>query len=146
MKSYVLKVLAFIALSFNITNVSAQSKNYVSNKHTITKANGSPTNVTNDKKLFFEIIVYSTSRPNDKGSIWIENDRNGGTYRESFRIFSIDLKENGIYNYWTIDIATDGQTVLFQVDLNSATPTITMKRYAPTKESVVLKNTIYYLE
>ena len=151
MKSCVLKLIILVAFSLTTLTISAQTKSYISNKHTITSANGLPANVTNDKKLFFDITVWETSKPNDMGKIWItnahlRNDYKNVTYQDEFRIYSIELKENGIYNYWTIDIATDGQIVLFQVDLNSAVPTITMFRYAPKKESTVLKTVIYYLE
>jgi hypothetical protein len=153
MKLSVFKIIILLVLNLTAFTAIGQDKSYISNKHTITKANGTSTNVTNDKKLFFQIYVKpnSLSRANDLGNIWITNahrmsDYKNVTYEDGFRIYSIQLKESGIYNYWTIDVSNDGQTVLFQVDQNSAIATITMFRYAPNSDNTVLKTVIYYLE
>jgi hypothetical protein len=142
--------LVLTTFFFYIT-VKSQSKTYVSNKHTITKADALLTNVTIDKKFFFEFLVFSNSKPNDFGVIWLSNtnrrnDSKNLTYEDEFNIYSIKLKDNGIYNYWTVDIANNGQTVLFQVNLNIAIPTITMFRYAPGNVNTVLKTIVYYLD
>lgn len=152
MKFNILKFIGIVLVTFLLSNTAmSQTKSYISNKHTITKANGSSTNVTNDKKLFFQISVWGTTKPNDWGSIWITNahrmnDYKNVSYEDAFKIYSIKLKDDGVYNYWTIDVANDGQTVLFQVDQNSAVPTITMFRYAPGADNTVLKTVIYYLD
>lgn len=153
MKFTSIKTFIFLSFYLMVSVAMGQDKSYISNKHTITKANGSATNVTNEKKLYFSIYVKpnSLARQNDLGNIWITNahrmnDYKNVTYEDGFRIYSIQLKESGIYNYWTIDVSNDGQTVLFQIDQNSAIPTITMFRYAPNSSNTVLKTVIYYLD
>lgn len=153
MKLTIIKTFIFFFFCLTVSVAIGQNKSYISNKHRITKANGVATNVTNEKKLYFQIYVKpnSLARQNDLGNIWITNahrmnDYKNVTYQDGFRIYSIELKESGIYNYWTIDISNDGQTVLFQVDQNSAVPTVTMFRYSPSSNNTVLKTIIYYLE
>jgi hypothetical protein len=144
-------ILFAIIIAFASNTSSAQDKSYVSNKHTITKANGESANGTNDKTLYFDIRVYSSStEPNKLGKIFITNQPftkfNEITYKDEFKIYSIKLNNSGIYDYWTIDVANDGQTVLFEINQNSAVPTITVSRYQPGQASKVLKTVIYYLE
>lgn len=153
MKLKISTIITLFVLTLTSINLNAQDKSYISNKHTITKANGVSTNVTNEKKLYFQIYVKpnSLARANDLGNIWITNahrmnDHKNVTYEDGFRIYSIQLKESGIYNYWTIDVSNDGQTVLFQIDQNSAIPTITMFRSAPNSSNTVLKTVTYYLD
>lgn len=143
-------VILMICTSFN---AFSQTKHYASSKHTITKANGKYCNVSKTKNTFIKIYVnnYNPGR-NDKGAITLQDvsfnskDYSNRTYFETFRIYSIDLKDDGIYRYWTIDVAQDGQTVLFKVDLNSAIATITMMRYAPGESNEILKTIKYELD
>jgi hypothetical protein len=128
-------------------------KSYVSDVHRVIKANGNSTNVTINKKRYFQISIMpnSMAQRNNLGNIWITNahrmnNYKNVTYQDEFKIFSIDLKSNGTYNYWTTDIANDGQTVLFQINMNSAIAKITMSRYAPGAGSTVLKKIVYSLE
>jgi hypothetical protein len=153
MKLTFLKIVTILVFALTYNSLKGQDKSYISNKHVISKANGVATNVTNDKKLYFNIYVKpnSLARQNDLGNVWITNahrmnDYKNVTYEDGFRIYSIELKETGIYNYWTIDVANDGQTVLFQVNQNSAVATITMFRYSPNSSNEVLKIVTYYLD
>lgn len=147
-----LSLLIFVMLIASIKSV-AQTKHYASSSHTITKANGNFCNVKKTKNIFIKIYIDNyMPKPNDKGTITMQNisfnskDYSNRTYFETFRIYSIDLEDDGIYKYWTIDIAQDGQTVLFKVDLNSATAKVTMMRYAPGKSNDVLKTIVYELD
>lgn len=138
-----------IAFIFLQNFAFAQNKSYVSSRNVVTKANGLSTNVTNQKTMYIEIHVDKTCDGYDCGRINIaDGPMHTGKHInfEGFRIYSVKLKDDGIYNYWTVDVAADGQIVLFQVDNNSAISTITMHRYAPGQESKVLKSIVYYLD
>ncbi len=142
--------LVFISFLLVSLNVNGQ-KNLSSSKNTVTLANGNPTSVTNEKKVYIYIaLFYSPSSSNNIGRIDLLDQPWGSKvtryYEENFKVYSAKLNNDGTYNYWTIDIGNDGQTVLFQVDNNSAVPTITVSRYSPVGNSTVLKRTIYYID
>lgn len=142
-----LLIFAFVFLSFGTAN--SQTKWYSSSNHKITKANGEYTSVEKEQLNYFQIRVSSTPSLNDLGAITIQDQpltKAPISRHEVFRIYSIELNDDGTYNYWTIETASDGQTVLFKVDLNSAIQTITMSRYSPVKNAGVLKQIVYYLE
>ncbi len=151
MKINIMKITTSIFCIMLTINLAAQQKYYSSSSNLVSKANGVSANVKNEKKIFFSIWVDSSPSVNDKGSINLQDvsfssDYKNRMYFEHFRIYSIDFKSTGIYNYWTIDVGFNGQIVLFQVDQNSATPTITLHRYAPGEGSNVLKTIVYYLD
>ena len=94
--------------------------------------------------------MFSQPDLNDIGKILIQDipfNSKGYTrnYFENFRIYKVKLNDNGVYDYWTIDIGQDGQTVLFQVDFNGAIPQIVMSRYSPSGNDV-LKRIVYYID
>lgn len=145
MKTFISIILIVFAL-----NTTAQ-KSLSSSKNIVTIANGSSTSVSNQKQLYFYIALYSSPMgPNDIGRIDLMDapwEKGGGkNYNEKFTIYNAKLNDNGVYYYWTIDIGNDGQIVLFQVDNNSAVPTITVSRYSPSDKSKVLKQIIYYID
>jgi len=138
-----------VLLLFISFGLYSQTKSYKSSEHTVTKANGNPTLVTKNKTMYIEIWLRDVCKGNDCGSVTIADGplHTGQQINyEQFRIYTVKLKEDGVYNYWTTDIGNDGQTVLFQVDNNGAVPTMTMHRYAPGEDSKVLKSIIYNLE
>ncbi len=135
-----------------ITNFTiAQQKQFVSTSHLVTKANGISTNTEITKTLYFELTLWSDPGINDIGKVWItnahlRNDYKSITKLEEYKVFFVEFLENGVYNYWAIDLANYGQKVLFKLDQNSAIQTITMHRYATDGSSNVLKTIIYYLD
>lgn len=150
------KKIFILFLLLNISLISyAQRKFYVSNKNTVTIANGNYCQVEKIKSIYFDIyILGSSATPNKKGEINLQDTpfntkgNSNRKYYDTFRVYQIKLNENGVYEYWTVDIAQDGQTVLFEVDLNSAIPKITMSRYSRSSSNNVrvLKRIIYSLE
>ena len=152
-KKQLFQLIAVTLLLLTTFNANSQDKQYTSSKSIVTKANGVSTSVTKEKNVYFQFYIRpnSLSVPNNRGTIWITDaprmtKSKEVTQTDEFRIYTMELKDNGTYNYWTIDVGNDGQTVLFQVDNNSATPTISVSRYAPGGESKVLKTIIYYLD
>ena len=147
------KKIFILFLLLNISLISyAQTKRYVSNKNTVTIANGNYCQVANINSIYLELYIKSSTSPNDMGTIILQDipfnakDYSNRKYFETFRVYKIKLNDDGVYDYWTVDIAQDGQTVLFEVDLNSAIPKITMSRYSPSSSNKVLKRIIYSLE
>ena len=146
-------ILTLVLISFLLAslNVNGQ-KSLSSSKNTVTIANGNPTSVTNEKKVYIYIALFDSriSSRNDIGRIDLLDQPWGSKvtryYQENFKVYSAKLNDDGTYNYWTIDIGNDGQTVLFKVDNNSAVSTITVSRYSPVGNSTVLKKTIYYID
>jgi hypothetical protein len=149
--NYKLITLALV-LALATTSAFGQYKQYYSKKNSITIANGNYTQVTNDKSIYIMIDVREITSPNNMGTIvvqdipFISKDYSNRNYFETFRIYKIKLNEDGVYDYWTIDIAQDGQTVLFEVDLNSSPSKVVMSRYSPTGDSKVLKRINYLLD
>ena len=144
-----MKTFIFLLFVLTASVAMGQNKSYKSSKNTVTKANGVAASVTNEKKMYFEIFLNKVCNGNDCGTI---NLADGPMHTgqpinyEQFRIYSVKLNDNGVYDYWTIDIGNDGQTVLFEVDNNSAVPAITVSRYSPVGNNTVLKRTIYYID
>ena len=152
-KKQLFQLIAVTLLLLTTFNANSQDKQYTSSKSIVAKANGVSTSVTKEKNVYFQFYIRpnSLSVPNNRGTIWITDaprmtKSKEVTQTDEFRIYTMELKDNGTYNYWTIDVGNDGQTVLFQVDNNIATPTISVSRYAPGEESKVLKTIIYYLD
>jgi hypothetical protein len=142
-------IIICIAIVFLQNFTYAQDKSYVSSKNVVTKANGTSTNITIQKTMYIEISVDKTCDGYNCGRINIaDGPMHTGKHInfEGFRIYSIKLKDDGKYSYWTVDVAADGQIVLFQVDNNSAISTITMHRYAPGQKNEILKSVVYYLD
>ena len=141
-----------LVLALATTSAFGQTKHYYSKKNSITIANGNYSQITNDKSIYIEIYVKEITSQNNMGEIMVQDipfnskDYSNRSYYETFRIYKIKLNENGVYDYWTIDIAQDGQTVLFEVDLNSSPSKVVMSRYSPTGDSKVLKRINYLLD
>jgi hypothetical protein len=135
----------FTTISFNLFS---QQKQYYSKSNSITIANGTVTQVSRNKSMY--IAIHRSDYAN-KGLVLIQDipfnsDSGNRNHFESFDIYSIKLNDNGLYYYWTKDIAQDGQTVLFEVDMNSAIPKIVMSRYSPNGGNKVLKRIEFYIE
>ena len=148
-----MKYLLLLLTGLAISPAFAQSKHYLSLKNTINLANGNVTNVNQEKAVYFNLHVWEkTDDPNDKGLMTLQdvpfnsNDYSRRMYYESFKIYSIQLNNDGVYYYWTVDQVANSQVVLFEVNLNSAPSIIVMNRYAPSGGNKVLKRTTYYLE
>ena len=138
--------IILIALSINI-NAQSRAVFFTSAKNTVLKANGSSTNVVNTKKLFFHFFIDEAYVKN--GFIHISDDKKfyGADYGVEYKIYMIELKDNGQYYYWTKDVGQDGQIVLFVVDKNSSVPNITEYRYSPVQnDNTVLKIIQYSID
>lgn len=149
MKRSNMKTFIFFLFCLSASVAMGQDKSYKSSKNTVTRANGVAASVTNEKKMYFKIYLEKVCNGNDCGGINVaDGPMNTGQSinYEQFRIYSVKLNDAGVYDYWTIDIGNDGQTVLFEVDNNSAVTTITVSRYSPVGNSTVLKRTIYYID
>ena len=110
-------VCLLLSLISMISN--AQNKWYSSSKNIISTANGMPAFIESEKKSYFQIYVYGTPKVNDYGFIEIQDTPQSQTpisYHDSFKIYKIELRDDGIYNYWTDDISQNGQIVLFELD------------------------------
>lgn len=124
----------------------AQDKSFMSKTNKVTIANGFSVNVTNEKKIYFEINLQNSCPGNDCGQIVIADGimHSGQNINyEKFKIYSLKLNDNGIYDYWAIDVTSGDQIVLFEVDNNSAVATLTISRYSPIEKNKVLKRIIY---
>lgn len=142
-------LISFFLLSCNFLTLNAQSRAlyFTSTKYTVLKANGSATNVSNNKKLYFHFYIDEANVKN--GFIHISDDKKfyGADYGVEYKIYKIELKDNGKYYYWTKDVGQDGQIVLFVVDKNSSIPNITEHRYSPAEnDNTVLKIIEYSID
>jgi hypothetical protein len=149
-KKQLSRLFVLILLLFVTYDANAQFKNYESSKSIVTMANGYATSVTKAQKIYFQIWINTPpSKEHGSGKIWTSNapfaSKQKATQNEEFRIYSIQINSDGMYTYYAHDLNLIGQTLLFQVDNNSATSSMTVSRYA-TDGIKVLKKTIYYLD
>jgi hypothetical protein len=144
-----MRTITSIILIFVAFNLNAQTRTlyFVSNKHTVLKANGASTNVSINKNLYFTFFIGSSDITSSYIRISSEKNWIKADFSVEYKIYKIVLEDNGQYLYWTTDVGQDGQIVLFIVDRNSSIPTITEKRYSPiTNDNTVLKTIQYIIE
>ena len=139
----------FIVL-FSLVSITttAQRTLLSSSKNTVTIANGTSTSVNFQKQLYFRILIYSEPYgPNNLGYIdMADTPIVNQSVDESFPIYSAQLGSDGVLHYWSDKSKIGQQIVLFEVDNNSAVPTITVSRYSPVDKNKLLKQTIYYID
>ena len=143
------KIFLFIIVLVTVNNIYAQSRYmfFYSAEQEVQKANGKYVNVKQNKDRYFHFKIDEKKYSN--GFIRVSDSKSyfKSNFANEYRLYSIELKDNGTYNYWTKDIASDGQTVLFQVNKNDIIPYIISSRYSPVKgSSTVLKRIKYFIE
>ena len=143
------KILLFIIVLVTVNNIYAQSAYmfFYSAEQEVQKANGKYVNVKQTKDRYFHFLIDEKTFSN--GFIRVSDSRSyfKSNFANEYRVYSIELKDNGTYNYWTKDIASDGQTVLFLVNKNDINPYVIISRYSPVKgSSTVLKHIKYFIE
>jgi hypothetical protein len=110
---------------------------YVSKSHVITKANYESTNVTKTETIYILVTsnpVHPCVRLQDAPFLYPGSQNK--TWTKEYRLYN---HSNG--DFWTKDASN--QTVLFEVDENSADPTITMSTYSG---NTVVKKVKYFIQ
>jgi hypothetical protein len=130
MKSIIFSLILFLPLFVFTQNVC---NSYVSKSNVIKIANFNNASVSKTETTYISILSNSVSKSVTLSDAKLLSEQ---TWRKRYRLYKIDGDK-----FWTKDASN--QIVLFKVNENSASPTVTMSTYSG--ESVI-KRVVYYIQ
>jgi hypothetical protein len=107
MKSFITLFLISVSLKLN---AQTRAFNFTSTNNVVLKARGIDTNVKINKFLNFHIFIDEADSRSRRILIYDGKSFYESDYHIEYNIYSIQLKDNGDYYYWTKDLGQDGQT------------------------------------